>query len=215
MLILLELEGHGREDIFASNAEEASHERVDLSRTVGWFTTLFPVLLELDVDEGDLGAAIQSIKEQLRRIPRRGIGYGILRYLAGEPALKQMPPAEVLFNYLGQFGNALTQKQANSVVFGPAKEDRGGAYSLNGTRTHLLEVNAIIIEEQLQIEWTYSKNLHQPKTIETLAANFIETLSALIAHCQQPEAGGYSPSDFPLAQLDEQALNKLAFMTEQ
>ncbi|MBG1262687.1 amino acid adenylation domain-containing protein [Nostoc sp. BAE] len=95
--VLLDLEGHGREDIF---------EDVDLSRTVGWFTTIFPVLLELKATN-NLGDAIKSIKKQLRAVPNRGIGYGVLRYLSGDAEitsqLSAMPQPEVSFNYLGQF----------------------------------------------------------------------------------------------------------------
>lgn len=95
--VLLNFEGHGREDLF---------DDVDLSRTVGWFTTIFPVLLELKAAD-NLGDAIESIKEQLRAVPKRGIGYGVLRYLSGDAditsQLSAKPQPEVSFNYLGQF----------------------------------------------------------------------------------------------------------------
>src|SRR6185295_4340563 len=91
--LLVELEGHGREALF---------EGVDLSRTVGWFTTIYPVRLKRA--PGGLGEALMGIKEQLRRVPQRGIGYGMLRYLAGETLESE---AEVGFNYLGQFDQVL------------------------------------------------------------------------------------------------------------
>ncbi len=91
----MDLEGHGREDLF---------EGVDLSRTAGWFTTIYPVVLRLDAGVGP-GEALKAIKEQLRGVPHRGIGYGLLRYLRGGEAserLATLPAAEVSFNYLGQ-----------------------------------------------------------------------------------------------------------------
>ena len=95
--VWLDLEGHGREDIVSG---------VDLSRTVGWFTSIFPVRLELDGGCGP-GEALKSVKEQLRGIPQRGVGYGLLRYLSGDPemtaAARGVPGPEMSFNYLGQF----------------------------------------------------------------------------------------------------------------
>jgi hypothetical protein len=90
---LIALEGHGREELFAE---------VDVSRTMGWFTSVFPVILDL-AGANDVGVALKSIKEQLRAIPRRGIGYGILRYLSGIEEFTSAPQPQLVFNYLGQF----------------------------------------------------------------------------------------------------------------
>ncbi|MEM6612305.1 MAG: condensation domain-containing protein, partial [Cyanobacteria bacterium P01_C01_bin.72] len=183
--LLIDLEGHGREEIL---------EDVDLSRTVGWFTTLFPVHLQLDQDS-DLGTTIKSVKEQLRAIPDRGIGYGLLRYGSQNQEIAKLLStieAEVAFNYLGQFNQVLPE----SSLFSLAPEGSGSEHSLNGTRTHLLEINSEVYQGNLQISWSFSKNLHRRTTIETLAQNYIQTLRSLIAHCQSPEAGGFTPSDF-------------------
>src|SRR5205085_2616916 len=94
--VRVELEGHGREALF---------EGVDLSRTVGWFTSLYPVLLEVPPSD-EVGEALKSIKEQLRQVPQHGIGYGVLRYLAEEDVRQQLvglPEAQVSFNYHGHF----------------------------------------------------------------------------------------------------------------
>ncbi len=97
---LINLEGHGREELFTG---------IDLSRTVGWFTTIFPVLIEHKSDWG-LAEAIKSIKEQLRQVPNKGIGYGVLRYLSSEAQkIQQLPEGEISFNYLGQLDSAFTQ----------------------------------------------------------------------------------------------------------
>jgi len=196
--LLVDLEGRGREVIFPD---------VDVSRTVGWFTTLAPMLLELE-EAFHPGAGLKGVKEQLRRIPKEGIGYGVLRYLNSDVAiadkLRMLPQAEVLFNYLGQFEQALSE----SSLFAPSKEPIGLLYSPRGSRSHLLEVNGFVDGGQLHLEWTYSENLHKRVTVERLAEGFVEALRSLIAHCRSPEAGGYTPSDFPLAQLSQEELDK-------
>jgi non-ribosomal peptide synthase protein (TIGR01720 family) len=179
---------------------------VDLSRTVGWFTTIFPVLLKLQ-EADDPGTALKSVKEQLRCIPNRGIGYGLLRYFKGDVAITEkllsLPQAEVSFNYLGQFDQLLSPGS----MFQIAKESSGAEHSRLGSRLHLLEVNALVAGGQLQLDWTYSSKLHQRATIESLAQGFLKALRSLIAHCQSPEAGGYTPSDFPLTQMSQDALD--------
>jgi amino acid adenylation domain-containing protein/non-ribosomal peptide synthase protein (TIGR01720 family) len=197
--LLVDLEGHGREAIF---------DDVDLSRTVGWFTTIFPVLLTLEGSEP--GEALKSIKEQLRAIPNRGVGYGLLRYLSGDQEiaaqLRQLPQAEVSFNYLGQFDQLLPE----GAPFGPATESVGPARSPRGARRYLLEINAFISGGRLQLDWTYSERIHHHETIEYLAQNYSSALRALIAHCLSTGAGGYTPSDFPLANLKQSKLDWLA-----
>src|SRR5204862_2912758 len=100
--VLVDLEGHGREDLFPD---------VDLSRTVGWFTTLYPVALTVPVD-GDPGTVLKSVKEQLRAVPRKGIGYGALRYLTDAEGLHGPVPPQVSFNYLGQFDHGFAEDGA-------------------------------------------------------------------------------------------------------
>ena len=195
--LLMHQEGHGRETLF---------DDVDTSRTVGWFTTLFPVLLELP--ETDLhGERLKSIKEQLRAITNRGIGYGLLRYQSGSPqiadSLDSLPQPEILFNYLGQFGQALSDNSP----FALASESSGAGESPRAARSHLLTVNGIVYNDQLQVDFTHSRFVHKRTTIERLADGFLESLRDLISHCQLPEAGGCTPSDFPLAQLDQTTLN--------
>ncbi|MFB2892402.1 amino acid adenylation domain-containing protein [Aerosakkonemataceae cyanobacterium BLCC-F50] len=193
------LEGHGREDII---------EGVDLSRTVGWFTTLFPVQVELE-ETDNLGTILKSVKEQLRKIPHKGIGYGLLRYLCDDPEVKsqvqKIKEAEINFNYLGQFGQALNQ----SSVFQLATESTGNSLSLQGQRSGLLDVNAAIAASRLHIDWIYSSNVHDSSTIEKIATDFVTTLRELIAHCLSPENGGYTPSDFPLIKLTQPELDRV------
>ena len=198
--LLVELEKHGREDLF---------EDVDLSRSVGWFTSAFPIVLKLQEKNTTLGDALKSTKEQLRRIPRGGIGYGLLRYLCrDEEVARQMsvlPRAEVSFNYLGQ----LDQTFQSSRLFQLARESSGGVRDPEAQRSNLLEVNASVIRGRLQAEWIYSSEIHDSATIEKLAYDFREELQELIAHCLSTKAGAHTPSDFPLARLSQTQLDEL------
>jgi len=197
--LLVELEGHGREDLF---------DDVDISRTVGWFTTVYPVLLDLKSSRTP-SDAIKLVKEQLRQIPNNGIGYGLLRYMNTEPEvfnqLRAVPKADICFNYLGQFD----QLTSGSSLFGPTQESKGADHSPRTRRSHLLEINGSVTGGKLQLEWRYSENLHQRQTIERLAQYFIAELRAIIDHCKSPQAGGFTPSDFKLAKMDQKKLDKI------
>src|SRR5205807_572030 len=126
------------------------------------------------------GEAIMAIKEQVRRVPNRGIGYGILRYLSREPTIVErlcvLPQAEISFNYLGQF----EQAAAEIPLFGPAEESSGPAVSQRASRSYLLDINGLVADTQLRVEWTYSEHLHHRATIEKLAERFLEALRLLI-----------------------------------
>jgi non-ribosomal peptide synthase protein (TIGR01720 family) len=197
--LLTELEDNGREGIF---------EDVDLSRTVGWFATRFPVLLDLE-ETSNLADALKSIKEQLRRIPSRGISYGLLRYLAADAEMAEMvrtiPQPEVSFSYLGQ----ADQMVPESSLYSWAGEPSGLAQSVRGSRSSLFGVSGRIMADQLEMIWTYSEELHRRSTVERLAQGFMGSLRALIHHCQSAEAGGYTPSDFSKAKLNQKELDGL------
>ncbi|MEA5506597.1 amino acid adenylation domain-containing protein [Halotia wernerae UHCC 0503] len=192
--LLVDLEGHGREELF---------EDVDLSRTVGWFTSVFPVRLQLD--HHLQGEALKSIKEQLRQIPNRGIGYGVLRYLSQDQQLQSLPQPQISFNYLGQ----LDTVRSSSMLLGFAKESSGLTHCPQGYRSHLLEIDGFVVDGKLQLNWTYSSSFHCRHTIERLAGMFIKTLESLIYHCVDLEEGSYTPSDFPEAGLNQEELEKL------
>ncbi|MBW4613204.1 MAG: amino acid adenylation domain-containing protein [Desmonostoc vinosum HA7617-LM4] len=193
--LLLDLEGHGREDIF---------DDVDLSRTVGWFTTIFPVLLTLKATD-NLGDSLRSIKEQLRTVPNRGIGYGLLRYLSRDAEITSkllaLAKAEVSFNYLGQFDWGMREAS----IFKIAPESIGSGHSLLGYRSYLLAINSIVLEGQLQVDWTYSENVHQLATIESLAQDFVEALRSLIAHCLT-----VVPENYTFDESNNQVIDDLA-----
>jgi len=187
---LITLEGHGREYI---------SDAVDVSRTVGWFTSEYPVHLQTaacGLDAQDLGGVIKSVKEQLRSIPNQGLGYGVLRYLSDDEgvrqALAQTGQTALIFNYLGQFDSDLRPD-----------------VSLQSHRSHVLMVDGLVRDGCLHLAWSYSQSLHHKQTIELLADRFIEILGQLIEHCQQPGTLGYTPSDFPLSGIDQLSLDRL------
>jgi amino acid adenylation domain-containing protein/non-ribosomal peptide synthase protein (TIGR01720 family) len=191
--LLVALEGHGREPLI---------DGLDVSRTVGWFTSLFPVLL----DPGhatDPGAALRRVKEQLRAIPDRGVGYGVLRYLASVGALADLPQPQVSFNYLGQ----IDQDLADTPWLKAASEASGLPNSPLNPRRHDLDLTGAVIGGQLQFSWSYSAGL-APDLMEGLAEAFTRRLRTLIAHCQV-SPGGFTPSDFPLARLDQPTLDRV------
>src|SRR5206468_6286238 len=187
------LEGHGREEVAPG---------VDLSRTVGWFTTLFPVTLELPPGAAPR-EAIRAVKETLRAVPGKGLGYGLLRYLAGR--LTEPTEPEVSFNYLGQLDSAV----AEGGPFAFATETVRGAAGEATAGRPLFAVDALVLDGRLRATWTWDPGRHLPSTAERLARGFLAELGALIEHCLSPEAGGLTPSDLPLAGLDQEALDRL------
>ena len=194
--LLVDLEGHGRV------------EGADTSRTVGWLTAVYPVLLELSGRERDPGERLKAVKEQLRAVPRGGAGYCVLRHLGDEAAsgrLRAMPAAEVVFNYLGQLDRGLPE----SSLFAAAPESGGEARSRRQRRGHLFEINGGVSDGCLRLTWTYSRALHDRATVEALVDRFLAALRALIDHCRSTESGGFTPSDFPEARVSQKDLDKL------
>jgi non-ribosomal peptide synthase protein (TIGR01720 family) len=197
--LLLDLEGHGREDVF---------DDVDLSRTVGWFTSVSPVLL--DLGRGDRAQEqVRAVREQRRRIPRRGLGYGVLRYLSRDEVirtgLRGLPQAEVCFNYLGQFDQLLSA----GAMFGPAGESVGPTQSPRMRLGYRLEINAWVAGGLFRAEWTYSGALYDEATVQRLAGDFCEQLRILTERSRSPTSVGYVPADFPEANLTQGELDRL------
>ncbi len=196
--LVVELEGHGREEIFAD---------VEVTRTVGWFTSIYPVRLEAESEE--IGGALKEIKEQLRGVPNRGIGYGVLRYLSRdeevERRLRGGAEAEVRFNYLGQFDQVLRAEG----MLRPAMESSGPSQAAENRMTRALDVSGMVAGGRLRMEWVYSEQEQDEGGIEELADHYMEVLGELMEHCRSAEAGGYTPSDFPEVQLSVDELDNI------
>ena len=207
--VLLDLEGHGREEVFGD---------VDLSGTVGWFTSLFPVRLDpgaLDVEDamaggGALGRALKSIKEQLRALPDNGLGYGVLRYLNPQTAaqLEGFASPQIGFNYLGRFAAS-----AASDWGGADEAVRLGAGDPAMPLSHCIEVNALTLDDRegarFTATWSWAPALVTDAEVRDLAERWFAALEALVRHATASGAGGRTPSDLPLVALSQAEIEGL------
>jgi non-ribosomal peptide synthase protein (TIGR01720 family) len=132
-----------------------------------------------------------------------------LRYLSDVPAVREtllaFPQAKVIFNYLGQFDQSLPE----GALFAPLREPIGPARDPRGRRAHSIAVNGRVLGGRLVLEWSFGGGLYRRETIERLAKGFIERTRELLAHCLSPEAGGHTPSDFPLARVGQEDLDRV------
>ncbi|VVP22676.1 Linear gramicidin synthase subunit B [Pseudomonas fluorescens] len=195
---LIQLEGHGREELFGG---------VDLTRTVGWFTSLFPVCLTPAALPGD---SIKQIKEQLRSIPSKGIGFGALRHLGDaqvQDSLRALPTPRITFNYLGQFDGSF--ESDDGALFVPSPDNAGLDQSPDAPLSNWLTLNGQVYGGELSIGWTFSSERFDSAVIEALAEDYAQELAALIGHCLTPGVEGLTPSDFPLARLTQAQLDGL------
>jgi amino acid adenylation domain-containing protein/non-ribosomal peptide synthase protein (TIGR01720 family) len=192
----LDLEGHGRDEAM----------ELDVSRTVGWFTSRFPVVVDLS-GAALPGEALRRVKEQLRAIPAAGLGYGLLCCAGPATAaglLSALPPAEISFNYLGQ----LEVRQAGGGRFQAIGSPVPGLHSPYQPRRYRLEIDAAVVSGSLRLVCTFGTALYRRATLESLAGWLREELTALRVHCLSPQAGGLTPSDVPLAGVDQEALDR-------
>ncbi|SUE02485.1 non-ribosomal peptide synthetase [Prescottella equi] len=210
---LVNLEGHGREDQVVPGA--------DLGRTVGWFTTIFPVRLDLtgiDVDDAfaagpAAGAALKAVKEQLLAIPDHGIGFGMLRYLDPRtgPVLAELPVPQVGFNYLGRLGGTSTGTDVPWVPRSDTELD--DAPSATMPVASALDVNAVVGDTpdgpRLRATWAFPSGVLATVDVGELADLWVRALSALARHAAHPGAGGLTPSDLDLVRLDQDAIEAL------
>ncbi len=195
--LLIDLEGHGREEVLVPG--------IRLIRTVGWFTSLFPVVLPVASEIGDTFA---QIKQTMRAVPQSGIGYGILRCFGSQKTketLAAQPQSEVLFNYLGKLEQLL-----------PAQSMFALAKPLSVSRSeqqprHPLDISAFVTHgQQLQIDIDYTGM--DPQAVAAIADGIVDQLTQLIAGASSTAA---TVEDFPLAQLDSQKLDQLSALLGQ
>ncbi|MGI9289739.1 MAG: condensation domain-containing protein, partial [Gammaproteobacteria bacterium] len=184
---LIDLEGHGREELF---------DDIDVSRTVGWFTAKYPVRLDVSAST-DIGSNLMAIKEQLHTIPQNGIGYGLLTQ-AGKLDDVAMHAPEIVFNYLGQFD----QTYAGSEYFTPAAVAGGAPLGADRERPHLIDINSSVDHGCLAFGISYGAR-HNAAAVQEFADALIAELTAIIKHCLQPNVFGRSPADFPLCELTQ------------
>jgi len=191
--LVIDLEGHGREELVHGT---------DVSRTVGWFTSVFPVRLALPLP-ADSRAALRRVKQQLRDVPRRGAGYGLLRE-RGDGSVPA-DPAELLFNYFGQLDSLVGESRLFRFAAEPAGRWRAGA----ARRAYALQVDALVIHGRFEIRWSYDATAHDEATIRRVADSFVAALRALIAGSNSAGSVRYAAADFPLAALDQATLDQI------
>ncbi len=181
--ILIDLEGHGREDLF---------DGIDLTRTVGWFTSAYPVAL---APLGERGEALKRVKESLRGIPGKGLGFGLLRQREAS-RMAALPKAQVVFNYLGQFDGEFDEQ----APWAPAAEGMGVTVNEGAPLGHEFLVNGQVFAGELALRVMYSKARHDDASVRQWVEGFRQELLALVAHCTSglAQAQGVTPSDFPL-----------------
>jgi len=188
----MDVEGHGREDVFNG---------VDLSRTVGWFTCMYPVRFSLAASPQD---ALCGVKERTRAVPARGLGYGVLRYLSSDPDLKNTldhAAPDIGFNFLGEF-----RTQSGDVAFRLAHDaSLGGRLCVCGTRPHRLNVEADITSGKLRVSFIYSRNLNKRERIERLAQAFESSLRELFSQ----SVPVLTTADFATARMGREDFDRL------
>jgi amino acid adenylation domain-containing protein/non-ribosomal peptide synthase protein (TIGR01720 family) len=165
--VRLDLEGHGREPLF---------DDVDLSRTVGWFTSIHPVQVRLSQPD-DPRRSLLAVRELLHGTPHQGVGYGIARYLH-TGAAPLAATAAVSFNYHGQIGRTVDTGLFERLDGVPGT-DRAPA----GRRPYQVDINCGVVDGELRVHWSYSRNLHREETVGALADRFLDRLSGLLQHC--------------------------------
>jgi non-ribosomal peptide synthase protein (TIGR01720 family) len=196
--VLCDVEGHGRESEFVGGG-------LDVTRTVGWFTSVYPVVLERGGDGGGVVEGLRRMKARRRGVGGGGIGYGVARYMGGGEAAERLRgagEAELSFNYLGQFDGTLGE----GGEWGVGSEWAGEAHSGRGEREHVLGVTASVVGGMLHVSVGYSRREYAEWEVEGLAGRYVEALEELIE--KRAEGGGLTPSDFPLAQIEQAQLDE-------
>lgn len=190
--IVLELEGHGREEVF---------EDVDLNRTVGWLTSIYPVCI--DLEEADLSLQIISVKEQLRKIPYNGVGFGVLKYLCKK--IDDSKRKYIRFNYLGDFSD----ESFHNNLFNFSQMDTGPEISKENCLSSLMEINALIIDNIFKITLTYSSRKFQEQSITDFMNKYLKHIKNIVEHCCNNDEIILTPSDFDVADLSQRELDSL------
>ncbi len=189
--VLISLEGHGREEIIKD---------IDISRTVGWFTTQYPVVLDVS-GQLDISRMIKSVKENIRQIPNKGIGYGILKYLTlpeNKADLNFNLNPEISFNYLGQFN----QDNVDN-LFGVSDIPAGESTGPNYKSEYCIDINGGTVEGgKLELNFSYNQGEYEKSTIEGVAVSFKKHLVNIITHCAEMDYSEATLSDFTVDDLN-------------
>lgn len=191
--IIIELERHGREYM------DENHY-LDVSRTVGWFTSIYPAHFE--IYGTDVESKIKSIKEQIRSIPNKGFNYGVLKYLNRE--LIENDNKHIRFNYLGDFDNIINRESVDI-----SNIDSGLKSDPSNELTALIDISAMIINKKLKISATYSNNRFKCESVQKLINDYIDTVRQVLNCCDNKFGKDFTPSDFEAADISQADLDSL------
>ncbi|MCT6862747.1 MAG: amino acid adenylation domain-containing protein [Bacillus velezensis] len=197
------MEGHGREHIMPE---------LDISRTVGWFTSMYPVLIDLNTAGAELGTAVKTVKDTLGRIPDKGIGYGILKYMTPpeQKTIRFRQAPEISFNYLGQFND--TEEQHTFSLSGLAS---GHDITPTWQREQAVEMSAMAAQHKLHFSLSYPPSRFRKETMEQLLQTLQQYLRDIMAHCTGKEEAEKTVSDFSSKTLTSDDLDSIASFVEE
>lgn len=195
--VMIDLEGHGRESILPD---------LNITRTVGWFTSIYPVCVPLN-EAWDMQRQIIEAKDALHRVPNKGVGFGILKYLSpGEPdsAVRQFKGSSISFNYLGQFDADIA-----NTSFSLAGHLMGRSMSQHQSRHYELEINGMILDGQLQVSIAYNRHHYNDTTIRRFADAFRDAIGGIAAYCLAQAEPVLTPSDLGCKEISVGQLKAL------
>ncbi|GIO85790.1 hypothetical protein J25TS5_27220 [Paenibacillus faecis] len=199
--VLIQLEGHGREDIVKG---------LNVSRTAGWFTSIFPFVLG-SADTADLAGLIKETKDDLRRVPGKGLGYEIMKYLTVKKSNAELPlefrtKPEIIFNYLGQFDHDV----ARTDLFELSGLSTGPEVGARIEKAYKLEFNAMVSGKQFTMTMNYNRHQYHTETVEWLARRYRDHLTEIIRHCCRKEAKEVTPTDYQYKKLTQKQLDSIS-----
>ncbi|WP_151732785.1 non-ribosomal peptide synthetase [Paenibacillus tengchongensis] len=192
--IVIEIEGHGREMLDA---------KLDLSRTVGWFTTMYPVVLKTEAT-GDLTIVLKRWKDQLRSVPMNGVGFDMFSNHCMSQTNNEVYMAEIRFNYMGEFDTAFKSQYIDwSHIW------TGPDIDLKNHLTAEMDIISMVVKDQLRFEITYNSTLYSDDFITGFVQNLENRLKEIVDHCHQTTHVNYTPSDFDAAEISQEELDSL------
>ncbi|NDI35232.1 non-ribosomal peptide synthetase [Chengkuizengella sediminis] len=197
---LIHVEGHGREEVM---------DDINISRTVGWFTSIFPFILEMKNDSG-ISDVIKQTKDNLRRVPNKGFGYGILKYLSAKEREIDLPlkfnlQPEILFNYLGQIDGDMG---TDLIAFSDVSTGREIGSKIK--KDYAFEINGMILNHQLVLEFHYNTKLYKKNTVNQFIELYKKNLENMINHCCEKEFKEHTPTDYHYNKLSQEQLEKVS-----
>lgn len=189
--VTVEMENHGRHI-----------EDIDTSKTTGWFTAIYPLLVNRE--DKTIGDEIKTVKEAIRKVPGKGIGYGILKYMSETGESMETKRTEIRFNYLGQF-----DREVENPLFSLCQQGTGPDVAPENHMTAAVEINAMVLSGVFNAEINYNKEAFDESTMKTFGENYITNLKEILEHIKNEDDVHFTSSDFDTVDLGEDDLAAL------